>query len=704
MQGVIRGVLSIRPETLLFEPVNGIAATSAANLQSAMGNGVQRDEAPNSDGTTLGLVCAALAAPSRDLIDAMVQCIKDTDQILTRLGGVTKFSITKFHRRDLARSFQGLQYTIHAFDEADAELMGNVDLSSGLTQRPEIVDIFLFVHPVRQAADKIFLLAVKAFQMEKKQRRWCLNFPSYPFIKSLDRVNTQVRHDRGGLTAGFYFRTKQQLERSMADFQSTSYVPRSRVVDGNTTTPASETGNPTHSKGAVKDVQEKEDAGNPFRYNVWRFLHRFQDFESRFAFKVALTTTLISIPAWLQQSRDWWNLHDSWWAVVTIWVMMHPRVGGTFQDLFVRSFYAALGALWAALAYAAGNGNPYALAVFAALYMIPMLHRFTQSSHPRSGIMGCLSFTVISLGAYTNNAQPSITTFAWTRGLAFVVGVVAALLVNWILWPFIARHELRKSLSTMLLHSAILYRGVVAKYIYYSTNASPTAQDIERSEMLEGRLREGFVRIRQLLELTRHEIRLRAPFDPVPYSALVDACERLFENLVEVRQSSLYFQPYMHARNDVFTDALFEVRRDAVAVILLNLYSLACALRSGRPLPRYLPSAAAARQRLLDRMDEVEVQRKGVEEKESAEKLEQVKSEQSGAVGDEGRKALEEVKSGEMREMAKGRRWADVYQYAFSEALTDIVEELQRLQRSMKEIVGESGWESGDEGGGLRAA
>jgi hypothetical protein len=43
---------------------------------------------------------------------------------------------------------------------------------------------------------------------------------------------------------------------------------------------------------------------------------------------------------------------------------------------------------------------------------------------------------------------------------------------------------------------------VVAKYVYYEEGAEPGKDDIERSERLEGRLREGFVRIRQLLVST----------------------------------------------------------------------------------------------------------------------------------------------------------------------------------------------------------
>lgn len=157
------------------------------------------------------------------------------------------------------------------------------------------------------------------------------------------------------------------------------------------------------------------------------------------------------------------------------------------------------------------------MAVCAAIYMIPMIYRYTQSSHPRSGIVGCISFVVVSLGAKAADGLPSVAQIAWTRGVAFVVGVIAAVIVNWILWPFVARHELRKALSAMLIYSSIIYRGVVAKYVYYEKGEEPGPEDIQRSgslqppllstavadkillEMLEGRLREGFVRIRQLM-------------------------------------------------------------------------------------------------------------------------------------------------------------------------------------------------------------
>lgn len=658
IQGVIRSILAIRPDTTLFDDPN---AFTVDRIEVST-----PDVSGRRDAKAMYLICSSLQAPTRMLIDAMTQCMRQAEHAVMTIGGQSSGDIPG----DLSESLEILRIAKQVFDSADAELIAHPDLPSRYAKSPDVVELFLFVHPVRQSVEKVESLVVKLLQMQENSQRWRIRAPSYPFKKAFMRTNPQVRHDRGGLTAGFYFRSQRQLDRTMADLRSTAYIPAARHEH------AGDDPNQLPVLGEYQQEQEMAFGMKPnvssttrFRYQLWEALHRLQGFESRFAFKVTLVTTLVSIPAWLNQSRGWWNDSESWWAVVTVWVMMHPRVGGTFQDLVVRVFCASIGAIWGGLAYAAGAGNPYVMATLAAIYMVPMLYRFTQSSHPRSGVMGCISFIVVSLSAYNSGGQPSIVTVAWTRGLAFIVGIIAAVIVNWVLWPFIARHELRKSLSAMTLHSAILYRGVVAKYVYYSKGEEPGPDDIARSEMLEGRLREGFVRMRQLMELTRHEMRLRAPFDPLPYSALITACESFFEHLVQVRQSALYFQPSMLRTGLASSTSLTAPRRDAVAVILMNLYVLACALRANRPVPKYLPSAAGARRLLLDRMEVIEAEQAA-------------KREADG------------VDMG--HEEKQGRRWADVYQYAFNGALTEIVEQLQELQRYTKEVCGEVEWD-GDE-------
>ncbi|MCJ1399839.1 hypothetical protein MMC11_003042 [Xylographa trunciseda] len=668
VQSVLRATLAIQPETALFDLTDPTDAISSEHLSKNISfrpvfvNGATVSH--NRQDPCL-LVSRSLAGPTRRLIDATEVAVRCADAVIMDISGYRRHlgpPVTV--SSDIDGALEMLKTAIACFDEAEEVLINHPDLPANSIDHPDLVDLFLFINPIRQVAERVQALSAKVCEMGQRDLKWKINMPSYPFLKSLQRSNAQLRHDRGGLTAGFYFHNKDQLDKAMQDLQSRTYIPsRKEVVDFlPMVDPLGEALNSMEEEkqhSAVPETNFHKKIAK-LRYQLWVFLHHLQGFESRFMVKITLLITLLSIPAWLPESSGWWNDNESWWTVATVWIMMHPRVGGTMKDLTVRALSATVGSAWGAFAYAAGSGNPFVLAGFAVIFMIPMLYRFTQSSHPRSGVIGCIAFTVVSLSEYQNDGQPSISYIGWTRGTAFVVGVVSAVIVNLVFWPFVARHELRKSISSMLVYTAIIYRGIVARYMYYSAGDEPGPSEIANSEMLEGRLREGFVRMRQLMELTTHEIRLRAPFDPVPYSALIEACERFFERLVDVRQSSVYFEPYMLASHAESDSTLLAARRNAVAAILMNLYTLAGAIRSNHPVPRYLPSAAHSRQRLLDIMERFEAQK--------ASKRKIVKPN-------------------------KGRRWADVYHYAYSAALTDIVDQLQQLEYYTKEIVGEVGFD-----------
>lgn len=175
--------------------------------------------------------------------------------------------------------------------------------------------------------------------------------------------------------------------------------------------------------------------------------------------------------------------------------------------------------------------------------------------------------------------------------------------------------------------------------------------------------------------LTRHEIRLRAPFDPLPYSALSDALERFFEYIIALRQSALFYSPSYVRRDPIAAKRLLPHRRDAVAAILGNLYILAGALRSKRPVPvrhhhlvsqtnvltvqRYLPSAVAARKRLLLRTVEVEA---------------------------------ETARTADDEQQREQRKWSDMYSYSYNESLTGCVAQLEELEKYTKLVVGEQGY------------
>ncbi|KAL6404793.1 hypothetical protein AUP68_11624 [Ilyonectria robusta] len=622
VQGVVRALLSMDTETLLFEDWNleeqqveiTIGDPDAASVEDPDSSD-ERCESLFDLEDVRRKVANTLSEPTKEVLACMAESMKRCHAALMDLSGHRSYFGPP---ADISPDITPIQIrmttALATFDMAEASLLVSSDIPESYADQSETVELFVFARHVREAAATISNLMVKVHEMYISCDRMRVNLPTYPPWKAVYRTNAQVRHDRGGVTAGIYQATFAEI---------------SHMLD-------------------------RDKLG----YRIWMILHRMQGFESRYALKVAILVSLLSIPAWLTGDSKWWDHYEAWWAVCMGWIMMHPRVGGNVQDLVTRAFAAILGAVWSGAAYAAGNGNPVVMATFAAIYMIPMLFRFTQSSHPRSGLVGCLSFTVISLGLQNQSDASSAALLAIHKGLVFFVGTTTPIIVNWVLWPFVARHELRYALSSMLFFMSVIYRNVVANYVYFDEGEDPTPDDITRSEMLESRMREGFVRVRQLLVMTRHELRLRAPFDPLPYSALAGACERFFEYLIAVRQSALFYNPNYIRDNPVAAEKLLSYRRDAVASILGNLYILAGALRSQRKVPRYLPSAAAARKKLLLKAGEV---------------------------------AKEMAENVEYQELERQKTWSDIYSYSYNESLTGCVAQLEELEKFTKVIVGEKG-------------
>ncbi|KAI8687316.1 ArAE-2-N domain-containing protein [Fusarium sp. Ph1] len=632
VQGVVRALLSMDTDTDLFE--------DWTTPEIIVGG-------PDSDDESIDAgrkVARTLSGPTREVLACMSESMQRSHAALMDLSGWRKhFGPPQDVSSDLIPIQARFNNALVAFDAAESSLLASDTTESYDSQA---VELFVFARHVREAAATIVNLMNKVHEMHLHSNRKRLNLPTYPPWKAIYRTNAQVRHDRGGVTAGMYQATFAEIAQLL---ESVKVGKEHR-----------------QSYEAVTGPEEPSIRGQPasrrdkLGYRIWTVLHRLQGFESRYALKVAVLTSALALPAWLSNG-SWWNRFEAWWAVCMGWIMIHPRVGGNVQDLFTRAFAAILGAAWSGAAHAAGNGNPYVIAVFAAIYMIPMMYRFTQSSHPRSGLVGCLSFTVISLSLRDHPGVSSAALQGVHKGLVFFVGTTTPIVVNWCLWPFVARHELRSALSSMLFFMSVMYRNVVANYVYFDEGKDPTPEVITRSEMLESRMREGFVRIRQLLVMTRHELRLRAPFDPIPYSCLAASCERFFEYLIAVRQSALFYNPNYIRDNPVAAEKLLSYRRDAVAAILGNLYILAGALKSQRKVPRYLPSAAAARKKLLHKSAEV---------------------------------AREMAESPEYRELERQKTWSDIYSYSYNESLTGCVAQLEELERFTKLIVGEKNFES----------
>ncbi|KAI9264352.1 Fusaric acid resistance protein-like-domain-containing protein [Phascolomyces articulosus] len=335
------------------------------------------------------------------------------------------------------------------------------------------------------------------------------------------------------------------------------------------------------------------------RYKIWRFLHYLTNYEVKFAVKTAVAVTSLCVPAFVPESAEWFIQDKGQWAAITVVAIMNPTSGGTLQAGAWRIVGTVIGAMvgWAALA--SNNSSPYVLALFAVLLAIPFFYIHIASTYNKFGIVVLITYVAVALTRY---AQPvpgeSIATGVWKRMVTVIVGIIVAMLLNSAVWPFIARHATRRSVSSISNHLGEYYSFLVGAFLYNDLSTAPPEVDIKRCTKMEKKIQASINATSVLLELTDHEPRLKGPFPKEIYREMVNSSQAILDNLGSIRVALLQM-PWI-VKLDVCNQQHYMYRRDMVAALMLHFYTISCSLASKIPLPVYLPSMRAARARILD--------------------------------------------------------------------------------------------------------
>jgi hypothetical protein len=347
LQGVIRSLLALRPKPDIFN-LHDMADGRISRKESNNARDIETDAGlelvtfpsdeeftgvlslPHLRGGTareeaIHLVSHNLEDPTTRLIHLMKHALRVCHAELMEMSGYRKYlGPGEDVDSDLLGALVKLRRAMHRFDAAEDALLEGEEMAATFVQ--EVVEVFAYCRPIRQAARAIEAVLVKVMEMEQRKPTWPRMYaPSYPWRKALNRTNAQVRHDRGGVTAGSYYRSFDDISHLIDKIKSSVHDPNASEAPQEP-----ELFNSRTAESGRSRVQERAEEGPPlkkstFRHGSWKFLHRLQGFEMRFALKNVIVIVLLAMPAWLSDSRGWWNSHSSWWAVVMAWMMMHPR-------------------------------------------------------------------------------------------------------------------------------------------------------------------------------------------------------------------------------------------------------------------------------------------------------------------------------------------------------------------------------------------
>ena len=133
---------------------------------------------------------------------------------------------------------------------------------------------------------------------------------------------------------------------------------------------------------------------------------------------------------------------------------------------------------------------------------------------------------------------------------------------NRTIWPFVARHAVRKSLAGIIGELGDYYTYLIGTFLFHDKDSQPSDEDVKKAQKMEGRIQKSINACSVLLELTDHEPRLKGPFPKDFYKEMIVSTLNLLDRMLSIR-TSLASMP-RSVKNDICLQDYNIHRRDMV--------------------------------------------------------------------------------------------------------------------------------------------
>lgn len=315
----------------------------------------------------------------------------------------------------------------------------------------------------------------------------------------------------------------------------------------------------------------------------------------RFAFKLTLGASLLSLPAWLESSRSWFIEERGAWAIISYFWVLEKSSGATVLTAMRRVAGTVMGCVLGLIAVEIGQGNAYALVVLLTVLSIPSAYLMTLSSMPVVGVVSGTALSLVVGISYTQYIVPSPSTpissgplIAAIRGYEVGAGIVAALIINLFLWPYHARVECVANIAKATTEMQRLYTSLARQMLQrgFITTPETSARFAKMETTLGKRLRFS----RSLLVVMDGEVSL--VLRPVALlDGIITRLEKVSDLLAALRHVREKGLRYL--RSEIVFSVLGP-RQDLVSCVSLTLWTIGQSLRTHSPLPQFLPSPRLA--------------------------------------------------------------------------------------------------------------
>lgn len=629
---------------------------------------------------------------SKPMIKLLLQMIESIENIEKSLKiyskEFTNHDLKLKSLENLSNSKKLLKKKMYQLDLSYRKFSRSEYFCRALLEQEQVINIFLFLRYSRQSSVGVISLidvVIKSCKNVSNHPKFTL--PNYPLQRSLRRLTEQCLRDQGADSIFRYLESKMDVDGA---FERIYNLNTSRNKHQHLKTDKSENQNETKTIRAIDHHDFNfHSTKNKYQFKLWEFSTLLLSYQSKYAFKVSFAVIFLSLPSWLKVSWNWYYTYNCYWCPILVYYFLSPRNSGTWINLILRLICCILGCFWGWLSNEAGKfSSKVVIGIFAGIFVIVFSHFFLVDAHPRSSLIGLLSFTIISLHVNVSleKSTESIWKHAWILSIALIISILTSIFSNWLIWPFIAKNEIYSSYSSLIGHIAQSYQSVSERYLYRDENDDPTDLTLELANIREVRMSQNLVANKELLERAVKEHDFRHDFNPKILNELLNSCHSVLENLIEARMSSIYFHVWEQDEDEATTRELLSLRRDSISTVIYLLYIVSNSIRTKSKIPKYLPSAISIRKKLFNLISKLELTRKEHEPKSNNildqlnEKLAAVQSSRDNEHNDT---------DNEKEESYTKIHWKEVHGMAFARAFTSITKEVEEIVRLCKELLGE---------------
>ncbi|KAL9939094.1 hypothetical protein V8E36_001907 [Tilletia maclaganii] len=311
----------------------------------------------------------------------------------------------------------------------------------------------------------------------------------------------------------------------------------------------------------------------------------------RFAFKLSMGCLLLTLPAWLPSStsREWWYGERGQWALISYVWCLETSTGATVRVSTFRLIGTISGSIYGFLMFEICGTNPYGLTVFIVLAEFFVAYMMLETTAQGIGIVFALTFPIIALIPYLGLPYTSVALLAWERGFMVVIGILTALIVNLMIWPFHARVQLVLHIARATSRLQRLYLSLSRQML---NTDLVTSKDTRRAfESLERSILKTLSQSRSLIALMSVEVSL-VPKPTILLGKIIDHLARIADLLVGLRLCRQHGMKGKLRKHLVLN--VLEYRTELTSAILISFFAVGASIRNRTPCPQFLPSPRAA--------------------------------------------------------------------------------------------------------------